>query len=72
MRLNTAGRRTRAILANLTACGFGIHLVHYLFVGPANMLVNAAPCSSALGHLELGHRRVPCYMVGRFADPQND
>ena len=22
-------------------CGFGIYLVHYLFVGPANMLVNA-------------------------------
>ena len=39
-KLNTAELRTRAVLANLTACGFGIYLVHYLFVGPANMLIN--------------------------------
>lgn len=39
-KLNTAGLRTRALLANLTACGFGIYLVHYLFVGPANLLIS--------------------------------
>lgn len=40
-KLNTAGLRTRALLAQLTACGFGVYLVHYFFVGPANMLVMA-------------------------------
>lgn len=38
-KLNTAGLHTRALLAQFTACGFGIYLVHYFFVGPANMLV---------------------------------
>lgn len=38
-KLNTAELRTRAILAQFTACGFGIYLVHYFFVGPVNMLV---------------------------------
>ena len=41
MRLNTAGLRTRSILANLTTCGFSTHLVHYLLVTPANKLGNA-------------------------------
>lgn len=36
---NTAELRTRALLAQCTACGFGIYLVHYFYVGPVNMLV---------------------------------
>lgn len=40
-KLNRAPLRLRALLANMTACGFGIYLVHYLFVGPANILMNA-------------------------------
>lgn len=47
-KLNTAELRTRALLSNLTACGFGIYLVHYLYVGPANMLVNAMQVPTAL------------------------
>lgn len=38
---NGAGLRTRALLAQFTACGFGIYLVPYFFVGPANLLVQA-------------------------------
>lgn len=38
---NAAPLRVRALLANMTACGFGIYLVHYLFVGPANILMTA-------------------------------
>lgn len=33
--------RIRRLLANLTACGFGIYMVHYFFTGPAIMLVRA-------------------------------
>ncbi len=47
-KLNTAGLRTRALLANLTACGFGIYLVHYFLVGPANMLVTSMGMPTAL------------------------
>ena len=72
MRLNTTGLRTRAILANLTTCGFSIYSEHYLLVASANKLVNAAPCPSALGHLELSHRNFPCYMGSRIAASQND
>lgn len=38
-KFNHASLRVRALLSNMTACGFGIYLVHYFFVGPANMLV---------------------------------
>lgn len=31
--------RVRSLLANFTACGFGIYLVHYFFVGPCCMLM---------------------------------
>ena len=68
MRLNTAGLRTRAILANLTACGFGIYLEHYLFVGAANMLINALHVPLPL----VCHRSFPCYMGSRIAASQND
>lgn len=34
-----AASGVRALLANFTACGFGIYLVHYFFVGPSNMLM---------------------------------
>ena len=37
----TASLRVRALLADMTACGFGIYLIHYLFVGPANMAAAA-------------------------------
>lgn len=37
----TSSLKIRALLANLTACGFGIYLIHYFFVGPANMLTTA-------------------------------
>lgn len=33
--------RIRRLLASLTACGFGIYMVHYFFTGPAIMLVRA-------------------------------
>lgn len=39
---NAAPAPIGALLANLTACGFGIYLVHYFFVGVANKLVTAA------------------------------
>lgn len=32
----------QAALRNLTACGLGIYLVHYLIIGPANILVQDA------------------------------
>lgn len=37
----SAPLRVRALLANFTACGFGIYLVHYFFVGPSNMLMRS-------------------------------
>lgn len=39
--IDVAPARLRAVLANFTACGFGIYLVHYFFVGPSNMLARA-------------------------------
>lgn len=33
--------RVRAVLANLSACGFGIFMVHYFFIGGCVMLVRA-------------------------------
>jgi len=40
-KFGAAPLRVRALLANMTACGFGIYLVHYFFVGPSSMLMNA-------------------------------
>ncbi|MGN0836756.1 MAG: acyltransferase [Akkermansia sp.] len=63
----------RRALANLTACGFGLYLVHYFFVGPANLLVRSwgtpialvVPLSALMafgvtwGVVALLHRLVP-------------
>jgi surface polysaccharide O-acyltransferase-like enzyme len=32
--------RIAAWLANLTTCGFGIYMIHYIFIGPAVMLLS--------------------------------
>ncbi len=33
--------RVRGLLANLSTCGFGIFMIHYLFIGPGVMLMRA-------------------------------
>ena len=38
-KVNVRSERMRAALANLTLCGFGIYMVHYLFTGPCVLLV---------------------------------
>lgn len=40
-RVDRAPMWMRRALANLTACGFGLYLVHYVFVGPAHLLVRS-------------------------------
>lgn len=38
---NVKSLRIRAMLANLTVCGFGIYMVHYFFTGPCVLLARA-------------------------------
>lgn len=38
-KFNSAPEWAQKCLANLTACGFGLYLIHYFFVGPSNRLV---------------------------------
>ena len=51
--------RIRAMLANLTACGFGIYMVHYFFTGPGVALMRAAGVPVCL--------QIPAAAVAAFA-----
>lgn len=37
-KVNVKSERIRAMLANLTVCGFGIYMIHYFFTGPCVLL----------------------------------
>lgn len=39
-RANIKSERAQSLLANITKCGFGIYMVHYIFIGPAVMLLS--------------------------------
>ena len=39
-RANVKSERAQSLLANITKCGFGIYMVHYIFIGPAVMLLS--------------------------------
>lgn len=40
--------RAKALLANLTTCGFGVYMVHYFFTGPGVLLMRALHVPVAL------------------------
>ena len=40
-RIRVSSPAMQALLRNLTACGFGIYMVHYFFTGPSVMLMRA-------------------------------
>ena len=40
-KVNVRSERVRKALADLTACGFGIYMIHYFLTGPSVVLVRA-------------------------------
>ncbi|MBR4853267.1 MAG: acyltransferase [Alistipes sp.] len=39
-RANVKSERAQSLLANVAKCGFGIYMIHYIFIGPAVMLLS--------------------------------
>lgn len=40
-KIQVRNEKVKALLANLTACGFGIYMIHYLLIGPGILLTRA-------------------------------
>lgn len=38
-RINVTSPKLQAVLANVSKCGFGAYLMHYIFIGPALLLI---------------------------------
>lgn len=55
---NFRSERIRKMLANLTLCGFGIYMIHYLFTGPSVILMRALDVPISI--------QIPCASVVAF------
>lgn len=57
-KVNFTSERMKKVFANLTLCGFGVYMIHYLFTGPAVVWMRALHVPISL--------QIPCAAVIAF------